>query len=52
MESWPGRNAAELLKDYVKDGKIEVESLKESAGKGVVASRIALEMLVKEGFKI
>lgn len=50
--SWPRPNAAELLKNYVKDGRLGVDSLKESAGKGVKASRIALDMLRREGFKI
>ena len=47
-----GHNAAELLKNYVLNGKLGVESLKESAGKGVRASRLALQMLQREGFKI
>jgi hypothetical protein len=46
-----GHNAAELLKNSVLDGKLGVESLKESAGKGVRASKVALELLAREGFK-
>jgi hypothetical protein len=45
-------NAAELLKGFVRDGSLEVDALKKSAIEGVEASKIALEMLKREGFKI
>jgi len=45
-------NAAGLLKTYVEENMLEVDILKKSAKKGVLASKIALEMLAKEGFKL
>ncbi len=45
-------NAAFLLKNFVIEGRIGVDTLKSTAANGLVASRIALEMLKKEGYEI
>ena len=43
-------DGAEVLLDFVKSGRLEINSLKITAGAGLKESEIALKILEQEGF--